>query len=175
MPEPREHTKNRGVIETVLRKIPGFRGYLEKEYRRESDELQREYLADSLQRSKRGLDEYARGLVDDAQLDAIPPVDRLRSRLDKTIARIRGAMQGYSGVFDLVQIGEAELDQVYEHDVLLLTTVDDLADAVSDLNAYATAATASGGPATVVPQLLAKIEVIEQAWDAREDLLKGLK
>jgi hypothetical protein len=50
-----------------------------------------------------------------------------------------------------------------------------LADAISDLHAYATAATASGGPATVVPQLLAKIEVIEQSWDAREDLLKGLK
>ena len=174
MPEPREHMQNRGEFESILRKIPGFHGYLEKEYRRESDELQREWLADTLQRSKRGLDEYARRLVDDAQLDAIPQVDRLRSRLDKIIARIRGAVQGYSGVFDLVKIGEKELDAIYDHDAALMGAVDDLARDVEDLGAYATAATASGGPATVFPQLLEKIERIETGWDAREDLLKGL-
>ena len=174
MPEPREHMQHRGEFESILRKIPGFHGYLEKEYRRESDELQREWLANSLQRSKRGLDEYSRRLVDDAQLNAMPQVDRLRARLDKIIARIRGAMQGYSGMFDLVQIGEKELDAVYEHDVGLMSAVDDLSRTIEDLGAYASAATASVGPATVVSQLMEKIETIEQGWDAREDLLKGL-
>ena len=40
MPEPRAHMEHRGFRESILRHIPGFRGYLEKEYRRDSDALQ---------------------------------------------------------------------------------------------------------------------------------------
>ncbi len=90
MPEPREHTINRNLVESVLRYIPGFRGYLEKEYRRASDDLQRVWLADRLQRSKRAIDELTRPLVDAGQIDLLPQVDRLRGRLDKLIGRIRG-------------------------------------------------------------------------------------
>ena len=60
MPEPRDHTEDRNWIEAVLRYVPGFRGYLEKEYRRESDDLQRDWLADRLQRSKRAINASAR-------------------------------------------------------------------------------------------------------------------
>ena len=51
MPEPRQHAQSRGWIESILRRIPGFKGYLEKEYRRDSDALQRTWLADRLQRA----------------------------------------------------------------------------------------------------------------------------
>ena len=44
MPQPKDHTQKRGVIETIGRHIPGFRGYLEREYRRDSDKLQRDWL-----------------------------------------------------------------------------------------------------------------------------------
>ncbi len=53
MPEPRQHAQSRGWIESIGRRIPGFKGYLEKEYRRDSDALQRTWLADRLQRAKR--------------------------------------------------------------------------------------------------------------------------
>ena len=53
MPEPRQHTENRGWIESIGRRIPGFKGYLEKEYRRDADALQRTWLAERLQRFKR--------------------------------------------------------------------------------------------------------------------------
>ena len=74
MPEPREHTEQRNWIESILRHIPGFHGYLEKEYRREADELQREWLADRLQRSKRAVDNLARPLADAGQIDALPQI-----------------------------------------------------------------------------------------------------
>jgi len=169
MPEPIRHTENRGQIETLLRRIPGFRGYLEKEYRRESDELQREWLADRLQRSKRGLDAYALQLADAAKIDTLPMVDRLRSRLDRLISRIRGAMQGYSGFFDLVQVDEALLDRVYEYDVALMEDVATLADQIDALAGRAEEAD------QLVPPLLGEIQKIEEAWDRREDVLKGLE
>lgn len=169
MPEPIRHTENRGQIESLLRRIPGFRGYLEKEYRRESDELQREWLGDRLQRSKRGLDTCALQLADAAQIDTLPLVDRLRSRLDRLISRIRGAMQGYSGFFDLVHVDEALLDRVYEYDVSLMEDVALLADQIDALAGRTEQAD------QLVPPLLSEIQKIEEAWDRREDLLKGLE
>jgi len=168
MPEPKKHAERRGIIETVLRYIPGFRGYLEKEYRRESDDLQRDWLADRLQRAKRGLDGYTRQLADRAEIDALPLCDRLRGKLDKLIGRIRGAMQGYSGFFDLVEVDETRLDAVYQHDVDMMDQVSALAEKVEGL------ANEAAPPAEVIPAMMNTVEDIEQRWDAREDILKGL-
>jgi len=169
MPEPKEHAEHRNWLETILRYIPGFRGYLEKEYRRDSDELQREWLADRLQRSKRAIDDLTRPLADAGQIDALPQVDRLRGRLDKLIARIRGAMQGYSGFFDLVRVREDLLDRVYEHDVGLMQRVDALGQAIEELPE------APDRIPKTVSDLLEQIDALEQQWDVREDMLKGLE
>ena len=169
MPEPSEHIKNRPLVETILRKIPGFRGYLEKEYRRDSDDLQRQWLADRLQRCKRGLDDYARTLADAAQLDSLPQCDRLRHRLDKLIGRIRGAMEGYSGMFDLVRIDEAVLDRVYAHDVALVTRVETLGTDVEALSGK------TGDATSQINSLLRAADDLEKEWDEREDILRGLE
>ena len=169
MPDPKEHAENRGWIETILQYIPGFRGYLRKENRREADELQRQWLADRLQRSKRALDEYARGLADAGRLDEINQVERMRIKVDKLLARIRGAMQGYSGFFDLVNINEAVLDRVYAHEVALMEQVGGLADEIEKLSGSSESAQVLYRP------IVTKIEAMEDAWDQREDILKGLE
>jgi hypothetical protein len=169
MPEPKEHAEHRNWLESILRYIPGFRGYLEKEYRRDSDELQRQWLADRLQRSKRAIDDLTRPLADAGRIDALPQVDRLRARLDKLISRIRGAMQGYSGFFDLVRVREDLLDRVYEHDVGLMQRVDALGQAIEEMP------DAPGSIAERVPELLEQIDALEEQWDVREDMLQGLE
>jgi hypothetical protein len=169
MPEPREHAKNRGWIESIVRRIPGFKGYLEKEYRRDSDALQRSWLADRLQRSKRSLDAYSRTLVDAGKLDAVAEVDRFKGRMDKSIGRLRGAMPGYSGFFDLVQVDEARLERVYEHDVKMMDAVDALGDNIDKLE-HATA-----DIAPPVREWNEQLAVVEQALNHRQDVLKGLE
>lgn len=169
MPEPKDHAKHRNWVETILRFIPGFHGYLEKEYRRDSDELEREWLADRLHRSKRAIDDLARPLADAGQIDALPQIDRLRARLDKLIARIRGAMQGYSGFFDLVRVREDLLDRVYEHDVALMERVDALGRRIEELPDD------PGQVAKALPELFDQLDALEQKWDVRDDMLKGLE
>ncbi len=169
MPEPLEHADNRNFIETILRKIPGFRGYLEKEYRRESDALQRDWLAERLGRSKRAIDALTRPLADAGQIDLLPQVDRLRGRIDKLIGRIRGAMQGYSGLFDLVQVREDLLDRVYEHDIDLMDQVETLGEAVEKLPGQ------TDQIAAALPELTRQCDEIDRQCDVREDLLKGLE
>ena len=163
MPDPRQHTQNRGTLESILRRIPGFRGYLEKEYRRDSDALQREWLADCLVRSKRSLDDHTRSLADAGNIDSLPQWDRVRLRIDKLSARIRGAMRGYSGWFDLVQIDEAVLDRVYDYDAKLLDQVEQFGKELEQIKSE-----------TKPTDLIARLEQLEQAWDGREDILKGV-
>jgi hypothetical protein len=169
MPEPQDHAENRNVLETILRHIPGFRGYLEKEYRRQSDQLQRQWLADRLQRSKRTLDQVARRLADGGRIDELPQIDQARGRLDKLTGRIRGAVQGYSGFFDLVRVDEQLLDRVYTHDAAFMTQVDGLATAIEALT----------GQQDRLPQALAalvdQIEAAGRQWNDREDMLKGVE
>ena len=169
MLDPRQHADHRGIIESILRYIPGFRGYLEKEYRRESDELQRNYLADRLQRAKRAIDDLSRTLADAAQLDALPQLDRLRGRLDKLIGRIRGAMQGYSGFFDLVRVDVHLLDRVYEHDAELVQGVEQLAQGVEQLPPE------QDKLAAALPAVMGKVDEIATEWDVREGILKGVE
>jgi hypothetical protein len=169
MPEPIDHAASRNSLEMLLRRIPGFRGYLEREYRRESDELQRNWLAERLQRSKRAIDERARQLTDAGAIDVLPQIDRLRLRLDRILGRIRGAMQGYSGFFDLVRIDDPLLDRVYQHDAALNEQVEAFAQAAGQLSGKAEL------PANAVSELIARLDEIDRHWDAREDMLKGVK
>lgn len=168
MPDPKEHADNRGAIETILRFIPGFRGYLEKEYRRESDRLARAWLAEKLQRAKGGLDGFSRAQVDAGRIDALPPCDRVRGRLDRLIARLAGGVQGYSGFFDFVDVDEDVLDDVYDHDMGLLSQVDALAGTLENL------ATQTGVEPEGWADLLTQIESIGRGVDRRVDLLAGL-
>lgn len=168
MPEPIKHTEKRNFVETILRYIPGFRGYLEKEYRRDADALQRQWLTERLQRAKRSIDHFARPLADAGQIDLLPQVDRIRSRLDTILARIDGAMRGYSGFFDLVRVNEERLDQVYQHDLQLMQDVDALGDTIEQLPGC-------DDPAGALNELHTKLDELNEKWDQRADLLAGLE
>lgn len=166
MQDPRQHAAKRPWLEELVRHIPGFKGYLEKEYRRESDALQRKFLAEKLRQAKRTLDDYARGLVEAGQLDGLTHCDRARAKLDALVGRVSGAMQGYSGVFDLVRIDEAVLERVYEHDAALTSRVELLNEAAAQLGAQP--------PEQAFTSLLDRIADLERAWTERTDILQGL-
>lgn len=172
MPEPKDHTRDRNFVEDILRRVPGFRGYLEKEYRRASDDLQRDALADRLGRAKRAIDEASRRLVDAGQIDTLPAMDRMRGKLDALIGRIRGAVQGYSGFFDLVRVDEPLLERVYEHDVALMDQAEALALRIEQLPERPDTGDNLGRAGADV---MSQIDAMQQRWDQREDMLKGLK
>ncbi|HEV7224313.1 MAG TPA: hypothetical protein VGN42_16510 [Pirellulales bacterium] len=168
MPNPLEHSHQRGAIEELVRRVPGFHGYLERAYRRESDALLRQHLAERLEHAKRSLDGATRALADSAQLDLLPQFDRVRGKLDKMIGRLRGAMRGYSGVFDLVRIDEGVLDTIYAHDLALSEKIEDV---VKRLEAGSRSAPPT---AASISEMLGQLDEIDQACDKRDEILKGL-
>jgi hypothetical protein len=166
--DPERHADRRNWIESILRYIPGFRGYLEKEYRRESDYLARKWLADRLDSTKRPIDDYFRGLLDAGQVDALPLLDRIRTRMDGLIAKMRGDVRGYSGFFDFVRIDETVLDRVYDHDMALIGDVDRF---VKEVEAVVSQ---TENPQQVASSLLRQLEDLDKKYRGRTDILKGL-
>src|SRR2546428_13003638 len=64
------------VLERIANAIPGFRGYREKELRRDADKLQREHLSSRLEESKKVLDRLADRATRGGSLE---PVNDLRT------------------------------------------------------------------------------------------------
>lgn len=168
MINPSRHADNRNWLESLGRKIPGFKGYLDKEYRRDADYLARKALADRLQRSKPALDTYMRNIVDAGVLDGLTLCERVRSRVDTLINTMRSDVRGYSGIFDFVKVREDLLDQVYEHDMSLVDDVEALGASIDALS------TSTEAPTAVVPPIMKQIEEVERLYAKRSDLLKGL-
>lgn len=166
-PDPSRHAEGRGIIEGVLRRVPGFRGYLEKEYRRESDYLARKWISDRLQTSKRGLDDRMSQLVNAGKLDALPECEKLRSRLDRVISRVRGEVRGYSAFFEFAKVNEELLDDVYDYDVSLMSEADKLADAIEQL-------TQQEDTAAAIREVTRSVDELERKFDQRGEMLSGL-
>ena len=168
MIDPKRHADNRGSIESMLRQIPGFRGYLEKDYRQESDHLVRRWMADRLQQSKRALDASMTALIDAGRIDQLTVWERVKNRLDALINRLRSAVRGYSGFFDFVQVDVDLLDRVYEHDLALVQSVEKLAGAVEQTSGSADVSD------TITADWLRQIDEIDRQFSQRGEMLNGL-
>ncbi|MCH5375117.1 MAG: hypothetical protein JJ992_14180 [Planctomycetes bacterium] len=168
MIDPKKHSEQRGIVESILRYIPGFRGYLEKDYRQESDRLARQAMADRLQEGKQALDHFMLKLVNAGQLDPLTDCERVKTRIDSLILKMRSAVRGYSGFFDYVRVDEDLLDQVYENDMALIQDVEGLAATIEQLAAKPDPATTS------IDDILGRIEDIDRKFARRGQLLNGL-
>ncbi len=168
MIDPSQHADDRNFVERILLKVPGFKGYLEKEYRRESDHLTRTFMAEELSNAKAKFDAYLRSLVDTGELNALPQCERVATRIDTVINEMKGAVRGYSGVFDFVRVREDLLDQVYEHDMSLVEDVADFADAAAGL------LSSVESPQEISARMLSQIDAISAKFNERARLLNGL-
>lgn len=151
-----------GILERIANRIPGFKGYREKELRRDADRIEREYLARQLEDCRRSLDGWAADASRSGSLDAINDIETARKRLDKVVARIRFADRGYAGFFDAVKVDEDALGRLYAFDEALLAYV----DAVREARAFTTDA---------VRGMIERIDTLDAKLGEREDLLSGIR
>jgi hypothetical protein len=167
-----EAKAQRNVLERLGDKIPGFRGFQDRELRRDVDKLQREHISGEIGRVKTALRDKARAYTDAGQIALLGPFDRLDRQLDGLSQSVRFADYGASGLFDAVKIGEAELQRLYEFDLSLL----------EDLGALKTAAAgvpsppSSGQPdaAAALDQVQQRVRAIEEKWRGREQVISNV-
>jgi hypothetical protein len=153
-------------LERLANKIPGFKGYRDKELRRDADRLHREHLASRLETVRGSLDAVANALTRAGALDGINDVEQARKRAEKVVARVRYADRGYAGFFDAVKVDDNALEQVYQFDL-------DLVGAVDDIVASAQSAATAADPAPLLRELTAQLDALDGRLAEREAILGG--
>lgn len=164
-----EARQRRNWLEKLGEKIPGFRGFQDRELRREVDKLQREYLARELIQLKNLVRSKAQAFTDAGKLGELHLFDRLDRRLDGLSQSIRFSDYGATGFFDVVKIGETELARLYEFDCSVL---EEIARLASDLGVIPLPA--DGPPAAAIEQALSRLATLEDKWTGRRQVISGV-
>ena len=148
------------LLERLAARVPGIAGYREREARRETDRRVRAHLAATLEGAGTDLDALRRALP----LEALDAVGRIGRTLDRTIAGLRHAEAGYSGLLDQLKVREAELERIYAFDLSLVDDVGALAAALRE---------AAAGPppdGTRLVELLRRAEGLDRELALRKSL-----
>jgi hypothetical protein len=153
-----------------LDRIPGYRGYQEKEARRDADgTLRRALAADYAEQSQR-LTRVQQTLLAARRLDQLAPVDQAAKRLTHFIDRVRTATYGYAGLRDAVQVNERALDQLYQFDLALADGVDAVSANIGAIEQAAGSGGDLGGP---LGELNATVQDMQTRFDARADVFQS--
>jgi hypothetical protein len=122
-----------GAIERLLKGLPGIRGYVDKEMRRDADKRLRELIAGQLEEQKQAMFEVQRMLLEGKGLLWMDNIDQAVQKLQILIDRIKTASYGYAGLFDPVRIREEQLDALHRFDVAMAERVVDVQMVVAAL------------------------------------------
>ncbi|GIV80002.1 hypothetical protein FKZ61_009075 [Litorilinea aerophila] len=118
-----EARANMGAIERLLKGLPGIRGYVDKELRRDADKRLRELIAGQLEEQKQALLTLQNSLLKSGGLQWLDDVDGAIRKLQILIDRVKTASMGYAGLFDAVRIQEQQLEALHRFDVALAEKV----------------------------------------------------
>ena len=159
--------------ERIAAFVPGFRGYKEKEIRRESDKLIRNHLYLKLQVERSDLKDLEQKLADKRYFDVLTDMDRLMAKMDRVVEKINHASYGYSGFFDAVKVKEGNLDNMIAFDNKLL---DGINAVTTEIDAFKTdvSSGATSNLKTRVQSVTDKLESLENTFDQRNEVLMGV-
>jgi len=158
----------RNWLERAAEFIPGYSGYQQREARRDSDKLYREYLADRLRATKTVLTDAMLELTAHDGLNMLDTIDRSVRKLDRVENQIRFAAYGYRGFFDTVRIQEAQLDEIHRFDLSLSDNVANIEKAAQTLKLSAAGKEES---ATRIGNVDASLDDLERVWKRRTDVI----
>lgn len=157
-----------GLFKALGHLIPGYTGYVRREARRDTDKLLRETIARRLDDVKSPIDEIIRDRTAGGNLDGLSDLNRLKTYLGRIADTIRYASYGASGLFDLVQVKEQDLEQLYQFDLSIAQDADKIATRVQSL----------GGVEDVDAECVAIIRELDQMQEkvgARERIIQEVR
>jgi len=146
-----------GGIESFFAKLPGIKGYREKEIRRDADKQVRDNLARRLESRRRKLTALQSDLLDSGGLMWMDDVERVVGRLQLFIDRIKTASYGYAPLWGINKVKEDDLDRLVAFDQDLYAQLGPLDEAIGKLE-----------------QAVKANEGIKEAMRSIGDLLAGL-
>jgi len=162
------------LSERILAALPGFRGYKEKELRRESDRLIRNHLYQRLMEARKDLKEVFQKLSDSRLHEVLTDMDRFIMRFDRISEKINHASYGYAGFFNIVKVEEEKLDKMIEFDTNLLDDVEKIVEEAGTFKKEA-AKQKFEKVRDHISNLSDLLETLEETFDERDEVIKGVK
>lgn len=160
-----EESKN--WFERMAEHLPGYKGYKQKELRREGDKIQRLYVAERLDACRSKLDDIQLDLTRRGSLDLLGVVDTTIRKIRKVRDRVQFADYGYAGLFDATKVDEPKLDELYQFDVQMREQAKGIEELSGTLSAD------SPSLRTDVDLLDERVEALDAYFSEREHLITG--
>lgn len=151
----------------ILSKIPGFKGYMERQNRRDTDKLLREVIADRFDQLWQRVSALQQELIKQGGIAYVDDLESAAIKLRTFTDRIRRATRGYSSLFAAVKINEEELEKLYAYDATLLDMVDDVNRAIDNVEA----SIGSDGLQAAIRNLTMVSQQTIDAYNRREEVI----
>jgi len=162
-------TQGQDIFKKLLGKIPGFKGYVERNNRRSSDKILRDAIADRFEEQYQRISGVQRDLISQGQIELIDDLESAAIKLRQFIDRVRNASYGYAGIFDAIKIEEAQLAAVYSYDLALLNASDEVSRAVDNLES----SVGTDGMPAAIRHLVALSKQAVDAYNRRSEVMIG--
>ncbi|GAB4510201.1 MAG: hypothetical protein OHK0046_06540 [Anaerolineae bacterium] len=162
--------QGRGSFEKLIARIPGFKGYQDKQARRTADTQVREYLADQVQQRVDRLVRIEKLILDNAGMMYMSKTRGVKGQLQLYHDRIATAAPGYSGMWAQMKIGAEELDLIYAFDEAQMQYVDKIDLALEQLQQ---AALNRDALEAAIYNLDETVREANEAFSLRDDLFTG--
>lgn len=160
------------ILQSLMSKVPGFSGYLEKEHRKGADAKHREFIAKRITAKKKAIQDIGEILMENGGLDHLDKLDGLSNICDRVIERTRHASQGFSSFMDTNVVDAERLDRIYEHDLTMLERVEGLDESIGVLEE---AAENSDNVGKAIRNVKKSLQAVDADLDTRDKILKGLE
>lgn len=163
--------EQRGSFENLVAKIPGFKGYQEKQARRKADTMLREHIAGEVKKLVNRFTQIERTILDNGGLAHMSKTREVKSKVQSYAERIAAEMPGYSGMWASIKIGDEELERLYAFDEAQIRYVNQLEDAIDKVE---TAAKGNDGLAEALDEVYNIAVEASDAFQLRDDVLLDL-
>jgi hypothetical protein len=158
---------DKDFFKKILSYIPGFKGYVDRQARRDSDKLLRDTIFHRFRELEGRVSALQREFINNGELAYVDDLEAAAIKLRTFADRVRTAPRGYSSLFAAVKINEDELAKLYEFDANLLASSEEVGRAIDNVQA----SVGTDG----LPAAIRNLETVSQqcveAYDKRQEVI----
>ncbi|MDQ4076348.1 MAG: hypothetical protein M3220_08890 [Chloroflexota bacterium] len=151
-------------LQSIMMKVPGYKGYAEREARREADKELRDATAAAFASQVSRITRVQEQMINVGDFERSEQLDRIIGRLQHLADRIRTASYGFTGFFDRDVMDEVMLDRLYAFDLELANSVEKVSDLIAKLSDRSTQDEG-------IQLLQEKIDQLHETFSQREHLI----
>jgi nitrogenase molybdenum-iron protein alpha/beta subunit len=158
--------ENRDLLDRIMVKLPGFKGYVEKAEIHDADKVVRNMIGDKLQGFKDEVNAVSSKLVKQDDKSSLTDLEALSLAFEKVLKKVLHADVGSNASAPGVKITEEDRNRLLEYDWRMISDLDNFNQPIADLG--------TAEPAEL-PEKIAGLEKqlkdFEKDFDERKNVL----